>query len=295
MNAPAPDAPETTTAAVKLSTEQWEMQVKLTVPTGPTTMRVLLPVMHSLTNSIVGAAVQMAEGQGRKISCRAGCGACCRQLVPISEVEARQIGELVDAMPEPRRAAVRARFADATRRLDSAGLLDKLRRRAEWDGREVQPLGIEYFRQGVPCPFLEDESCSIHPDRPLACREYLVTSPAEHCARPSAETIDQVELPVKVWPAVARCDAPDPAARFVRWVPLVLAPEWAEAHPDEPPSRPGPELLQEFFDHLTRRRQSRSGAPGDESGAPADELGAAGDEAAGIAIQPSGMAPPEKS
>jgi Fe-S-cluster containining protein len=36
----------------------------------------------------------------------------------------------------------------------------------------------------MPCPFLEDESCSIHPDRPLVCREYLVTSPAELCAGP---------------------------------------------------------------------------------------------------------------
>ena len=38
-------------------------------------------------------------------------------------------------------------------------------------------LGREYFQLGIPCPFLEEESCSIYHDRPITCREYLVTSP----------------------------------------------------------------------------------------------------------------------
>ncbi len=41
-----------------------------------------------------------------------------------------------------------------------------------------------YFHLGIACPFLEDESCSIHADRPISCREYLVTSPAVNCADP---------------------------------------------------------------------------------------------------------------
>jgi hypothetical protein len=48
---------------------------------------------------------------------------------------------------------------------------------------------VRYFLQGVACPFLEAESCGIHPDRPLACREYLVTSrrPLRHPGpRPSS-------------------------------------------------------------------------------------------------------------
>ena len=48
---------------------------------------------------------------------------------------------------------------------------------------------------GVPCPFLEDESCSIHPERPLVCREYLVTSPAALCAGPTQEGVTPVAVP----------------------------------------------------------------------------------------------------
>jgi hypothetical protein len=54
-----------------------------------------------------------------------------------------------------------------------------------------------------------------------------------------------------VWTALARFDKLPPGERFIRWVPLILAPEWADAHPDQTPPRPGPELLKELFEHLT--------------------------------------------
>jgi hypothetical protein len=38
-------------------------------------------------------------------------------------------------------------------------------------------------------------------------------------------------------------------------VPLVLALEWADAYPSEPPARPGPELLRELLGHLARRER----------------------------------------
>src|SRR5262249_44693347 len=138
------------------------------------------------------------------ISCKAGCGACCRQLVPISEVEARNIGELVNSLPEPRRSQICARFAEARHRLEKAGLLEKLLHPENWPKDERQATGTWYFEQGIACPFLEKESCSIYADRPIACREYLVTSPAEHCAHPSAETVRCVKMPLKFGTALAR-------------------------------------------------------------------------------------------
>jgi len=56
---------------------------------------------------------------------------------------------------------------------------------------------------------------------------------------------------MNVWTAVARFDPVPPRGRSVRWVPLILAPAWADDHPEEPPARPGLELLQQLFDHLT--------------------------------------------
>jgi Fe-S-cluster containining protein len=253
----SPDVPEqadAVTAHVKLSGEDWELETSLSVPAGPIRLRTMLPLVQSFADAVIGAAAEAAESQGRRISCKKGCGACCRQLVPISEVEARHIAALVEALPEPRRSQVRARFAEARRRLAEAGLLETLRHRQEWGKGESRSVGEAYFQQGIPCPFLEEESCSIHPDRPIACREYLVTSPAENCAKPSADTVDCVKLPMRLWPALALFDAVKPEERCIRWVPLILALEWVAEQPEEPAPRPGPELLRRFFDHLTAQK-----------------------------------------
>jgi Fe-S-cluster containining protein len=244
---------ESVTADVELGGDGWHMRVKLTVPTGPTRMRQLLPMVQDLTNTVVDLTAKAVEEQGDTISCKKGCGACCRQLVPISKVEAQHIRDLVEGLPEPRRSEIRARFSAARRKLEAAGLLEKLLHWEDWAQGEGPMIGIEYFRQGVACPFLEEECCSIHPDRPLACREYLVTSPAENCSRPTAETVKPVRIPLKIWTSVARMDDVPPGARYLQWIPLILAPEWAGEHSDESAPRPGPELVHLLIENLARK------------------------------------------
>lgn len=257
MSDDSPVLTEVATVTVRLGGPDWELQTKVSVPTGPTRLRQLLPMAQSFADAVVGASVTATEEQGQNISCKKGCGACCRQLVPIAETEARHIRDVIEALPEPRRTEIRARFAEARRRLETAGLLEKLLHTdLQWAEGESVSFGLQYFHQGIPCPFLEEESCSIYADRPIACREYLVTSPAENCARPTAETVQGIKLPLKVWTAVARFDKTPPSARFIRWVPLILAPEWAEAHAEEPPPHPGTELLQELFEYIRQTGNS---------------------------------------
>jgi Fe-S-cluster containining protein len=249
------------TADLRLSIGGEPFHFALTVPTGPARMRDLLPIFRGLAEAVVGVAVREVEKQGKTISCCKGCGACCRQMVPISESEAWALARLVDAMPEPRRSIVRARFAEARRRLDVAGLPEQLAAVPGASGEELRPLGLAYFRLGVACPFLEDESCSIHPDRPVACREYLVTSPAEECARPTPESVRTVPMPAAVGSAVRTLDKQASGGRS-GWMPLTFALEWAAAHPDEPASRPGTVLVQEFFKRLTGKTVPDVAAPG---------------------------------
>lgn len=246
-------ATKTLTANVKLAVGDQVLEARLTVPASPTRWRQMLPLVQSLTDAVVDLAVNDVKKKGEEVSCKKGCGACCRQLVPITEVEARRIRELVDELPEPRRSEIRDRFAAARRQLEVGGLLEQLLHPERWRDGEGRAIGLDYFARGIACPFLEEESCSIHPDRPLACREYLVTSPAENCARPTAETVRMVKLPVKVSNALARIEQARSSDGSMPWVPLVLAPEWAEAHPDEPPPRPGPELVRDLFQRLTDR------------------------------------------
>src|SRR5262245_12443640 len=80
-----------------------EIKMSVTVPAGPTRLDDLVPLLQILSDNVVAAAEHDAERQGVCISCRKGCGACCRQLVPISPVEARHVARLVSDLPEPRR------------------------------------------------------------------------------------------------------------------------------------------------------------------------------------------------
>jgi len=241
---------------VRVGMKVWDDQVEMemTLPAEPARMESLLPVFQRVADSFVDLAVERAGAEGRVVSCRKGCGACCRQIVPISEVEARRIGRLVEELPEPRRQELRARFERARERLAGAGLLSKLENRESFVEDDIRSLGLEYFHLGIPCPFLEEESCSIHADRPISCREYLVTSPAVNCADPKPGIIDQVELPGKVWTALARVGATGPPSRFIPWVPLVLAPDWASAHPDVSEPRPVEEVFRGVFDLLAGRK-----------------------------------------
>jgi Fe-S-cluster containining protein len=245
LSAAGIDPATSTTAEVGMKIGDRPVQLRLTVPNGPTPMAAMLPLFHGLTNLIVGIAEENVVRNGEQISCRAGCGACCRQIVPISESEAHAVKRLVDHLPEPRRAVVRQRFADAVKRMAEAGMLKRLRH-TERETNAIT-LGLDYFRVGVPCPFLEDESCSIHRDRPLACREYLVTSPPEFCATQEPGKVHGVEIPADVSRAVR---AVDKGSSTVGWVPLVLALDWAETHPEPPATQTGPVVLKQVFERL---------------------------------------------
>lgn len=245
-----PDPDEKVSATVQLTVAGHELTIDMKLPTRRVRPGELLPLYRGLAEHLVQAGVANVRSAGHEVSCRKGCGACCRQLVPISETEARRIREVIDELPAERQAEIRGRFAAARRQLQEAGLLAGLQ------GRSLAPLpdsvsfGIRYFALGIPCPFLEDEACSIYEERPIACREYLVTTPPANCARPTRETIATVPVPGRVSRAVRWLTAPADAEQPA-WVPLILAPDWAEANPEPAPTRTGPELARALFEQLS--------------------------------------------
>lgn len=237
------------TAAVDLALDGHSLRLHLTVPAGPATPGQLLHLLHGLTDAVVDSAVEKSVAQGKPVSCRKGCGACCRQLVPIAPAEAHRLHEVVDAMPEPRRSEIQARFEAAHARLADTGMLDRLRKPARTDEASRRQLGIDYFRHGVACPFLEQESCSIYAERPLACREYLVTSPAEHCAEPTPDSIDCVPVAARVSRALWKLEANQDRDGML-WVPLIISLDWALTHPEAPPVATGPAQIESLFNLL---------------------------------------------
>lgn len=220
------------------------------LPDRAATVEEMLPVLHGVGGALVQIAANSAMAHGARISCRAGCGACCRQLVPLSEHEARGISDLVFAMEEPRRTTLLLRFRDAIRRVEESGLRPAIENLHLLPNREeVTRVGLEYFKLGVPCPFLEEESCSIHPVRPMICREYLVVSDPEHCKHPEEGKTVGVILPGKPSQALASFGSGDGSGPHIM-IPLILSLQFAAANPAPPPTLHASELLHNFLKTL---------------------------------------------
>ena len=239
------------TGKVTLSLFGEPVEMEMTVPAKPVKATRMLPIFQAVTSSFVELGVSAVVGEGKEISCKAGCGACCRQAVPLAEVEAFQIAELVENMPEPRRSRIKRKFAEGARHFHENHWFEKMERYPRLSAKERQALVMEYFNEGVPCPFLEDESCSIHPNRPLSCREYLVTSPAENCAQPTAETIRQVRFTLK--PSITLLEISN--TRNLKnsfFVPMIQALEHAEKFRDISEEKTGEAWMADFFRNLTK-------------------------------------------
>ena len=222
------------------------------VPRGRTRLTELLPILQNLDNAIVDRISQEAEAAGSPISCGPGCGACCRQLVPLSFFEAEALTEWLRSLPDDRRAALEGRFHRALLALRDAGVIDKILSN-NWVGETLlsTELAMDYFRAGVPCPFLENESCGIHPIRPLICREYLVTSPPASCKDPAGNEVAGVRLPLRLSSALyafGRQIEEDQRG----WIPLVFLLAWGRsgATPGNYVSGTGEEVLRKFLEQV---------------------------------------------
>lgn len=243
---------EWVTGNVTLSIEGQPLEMQMTVPAKPVTSRKMLPIFQRMSNSFVQIGIDGVNAEGKQISCKAGCGACCRQPVPIAEIEAHEIADLVEKMPKPRRSEIIKRFKDACEHFFKMGWFEKLDSVPAMEHEKRQNVIHEYFAQGIPCPFLEDESCSIYEDRPLACREYLVTTPAENCKKPSKEGINMVPLPVKPSATLCKITKTENLSEAVNFVPLILSLEWAKKFPDNSTKKTGEQWMAEFFTNLTK-------------------------------------------
>lgn len=228
------------------------LNLRMTVPAKRVTIRRMLPVFQKMAGSVVALSVDAVKTAGMSVSCKAGCGACCRQAVPLSEPEAFEIAELVERMPEDRQKVIKERFEKAVKQLAEAGWISRLDNVINADDDEREKIVEDYFREGIPCPFLEDESCSIHPDRPIACREYLVTSPAEHCRSPFEGKVRGVPLVVKpsaTLNKISRTSNMEGAAGFV---PMILALRWAANFKEDGTRKTGEGWMADFFTNLTK-------------------------------------------
>ena len=214
--------------------------VSVDVPPGDATTQITAAT-RQLTQTVTSVAINRSLEQNAPITCGPGCGACCRQLVRINVLEALALAELVAQMPPPRQAQIRARFAAAIEKLRAGGLVappaHATRPHFSFhppDMTDDQWLDFvhRYFELNIACPFLEKESCSIYENRPLICREYMVTSPVCHCQSLDVPQIKTVPLSMQISERLVEMISANNEP-MTPTTSLIFALEWAAA--DLPP------------------------------------------------------------
>lgn len=90
---------------------------------------------------VLSTADQIFDHAGKFAACARGCGHCCHVSVPITQFEARFMGENLGLVPVEQKKTIK---------------------------HELNEYGSH-----TPCPFLENGECSIYEYRPLTCRMHL--------------------------------------------------------------------------------------------------------------------------
>lgn len=218
--------PEVKLITINIETPDGKLPpAKVRVRDVPTRLASLVPSMHQLCNGIVGLAIRREESFGSIITCRAGCGVCCHQLVPISAPEAFFLRDYLNSLTPERRVRTEERFSKIEDIMKSAGLIERLMNLEKT--QEHEAIARDYFHLKMQCPFLEENSCSIYQYRPFACREYNVVSPSDLCADPFSNPIQKIKIPMNMTTATARLAA-ELYGLPPMLIPMTFALQWVE-------------------------------------------------------------------
>ncbi len=221
---------------IALHTSAGQVTAAVDVPTGFVPVSAIVPLMHRLGGEAQALELTRLSEQGKAPSCQRGCAACCRMLVPISAPEAFALRDWIRSCPIDQQTRISARLHDVKAQLLSHGLWPRLAEFSE-EGRQVDDQILEdvnraYYALRIPCPFLEDEECTIYEHRPAACRELLVLSPPDRCADVIKNPVEPVPVPIQM-STVLGLLWQELATTSTRLIPLPLILEWAERHEQE--------------------------------------------------------------
>lgn len=133
--------------------------------------------LHMIMDSEIA---EFKEAQKPPVSCRQGCGHCCKMHVGVTSAEADLL----------------AKYLQFSGRTVSTGTLQ---RQALYEGDDHWSGQPEADRT---CVFLNsNQTCSVYPLRPMACRKHFVLSPAEDCNienNPAGRTLSWIDVDAEI-------------------------------------------------------------------------------------------------
>lgn len=171
---------------------------------GPARLSDIVPLAYGISDKMGDAAIANLAGDGHPVPCKKGCSFCCDYLVALSMPEVYYMQEKWAAWPDvPCDTVLRTCLRSAQKMMD----LESLHKYNVTEEVDLSQISRWYRELELSCPFLHNNSCMIYEKRPLACREYLVTSAPRFCHKEVDGSVELVRLPVALPEVLGRLAA----------------------------------------------------------------------------------------
>lgn len=153
---------------------------------------------YPIIDVMMERAEAQAKSEGDCVTCAKGCSHCCHLLVEISWDEASELVHWLKEQPEAKRAAFIERIQANAKLSRSIFRMRRVTRKFAnpvADDSDIAESAFDeyFFKNKIPCPFLENGACGAYLSRPSPCRLHVVTSNPEDCS--SARAAEGVETP----------------------------------------------------------------------------------------------------
>ncbi len=188
----------------------------------------MAPLARAISTKLALATLERLRESGKSIPCCKGCSACCSYLIPLSVPEAFCMAEELFAMPPEEGRTLLQSSLDTARTILEQMPEDFNTDEPPTDGgiRSSQ-LGAWYAGLRLRCPFLVDNLCTTYDQRPIACREHVVTGSVASCNIEGTEEPVVTKMPVSVLECLGRLAA-ELEQSEVEAIMLPLALPWAQ-------------------------------------------------------------------
>ena len=200
----------------------------INVARGQARLSEMAPLARTLSTKLALATLERLRESGKSVPCCKGCSACCSYLIPLSVPEALCMAEELSALPpEEGRTLLQSSLDTAKTILEQMPKDFNTGEPPTDSGIRSSQLGAWYAGLRLHCPFLLDNLCVMYDQRPIACREHVVTGTATLCDVEGTGEPDVTKMPVSVLECLGRLAA-ELEQSDVEAIMLPLALPWAQ-------------------------------------------------------------------
>ncbi len=188
----------------------------------------MAPLARAISTKLALATLERLRENGKSVPCCKGCSACCSYLIPLSVPEAFCMAEELFALPPEKGKTLLQSSLDTAKTILEQMPEDFNTGESPTDsGIRSSQLGTWYAGLRLHCPFLSDDLCVMYDQRPIACREHVVTGSATSCNVEGTDEPDVAKMPVSVLECLGRLAA-ELEQSEVEAIMLPLALPWAQ-------------------------------------------------------------------